>query len=64
MKLEPFLIPLTIINSKWIKNLNLRPDIIKFLGENIGRTFFDINHSNILFDPPHRIMTVKTKINQ
>ena len=55
--------PYTKINSKWIKDLNIRPNTIK-LEENIGRTLFDINHSNILFDPPPRIMTIKTKINQ
>ena len=46
------------------KNLNVRPDTIKLLEENTGRTLFDINHSNIFFDPPSRIMTIKTKINQ
>jgi len=63
MKLEHSLIPYTKINSKWIKNLNLRPDTIKLLEENIGRMLFDINHSNISFDPPSRTMTIKTKIN-
>ena len=50
------------INSKWIKDLNIRPDTIKLLEENIGRPLFGINHSNVLFDPPPRIMTIK--INQ
>ena len=60
MKLEYFLTPFTKINSKWIKHLNIRPDTIKLLEENRGRMLFDINHSNILFDPPPRIMTIKT----
>ena len=64
MKLEHYLTPYTKINSKWIKGLNIRPDTIKLLEENIGRVLFDINHSNILLDPPLRIMTIKTKINQ
>ena len=52
------------INSKWIKDLNVRPDTIKFLEENIGRTLYDINHSKILFDPLPRVMEIKTKINK
>ena len=63
MKLEHFLIPYTKIGSKWIKDLNVRPDTIKLLEENIGRTLFDINHKEILFDPPPREMEIKTKIN-
>ena len=62
MKLEHSLTPYTKINSKWIKDLNVRPDIIKLLEENIGRTLYDINHSKILFDPPPREMEIKTKI--
>ena len=64
MKSEHFLTPYTKINSKWINNLSVRPDTLKLLEENIGRTLFDINHSKILFDPPPREMEVKTKINK
>ena len=62
MKLEHTLTPHKKINSKWIKDLNVRPDTIKLLEENIGRTLLDINHSKILFDPPPREMEIKTKI--
>ena len=54
----------TKINSKWIKDLNIRPDDIKFPEGNIGRMVFSINHRNILFDPPPRKMTIKKPINQ
>ena len=64
MKLEHFLTPYTKTNSKWIKDLNIRPDAIKLLEENIGQTLSDINDSNIFSDPPLRVMTVKTKINK
>ena len=64
MKLEHCLTPYTKINSKWSKDINVRPDTIKLLEENIGRTLIDINHSNIFFDPPLRVMTVKRKINK
>ena len=64
MKLEHSLTPCTKINSKWIIDLNARPDTIKLLEENIGRTLYDINHSKILFDPPPREMEIKTKINK
>ena len=56
MKLEHFLTPYTKINSKWTKVLNVRPDTIKLLEKNIGRTLYDINHSKILFGPPPREM--------
>ena len=64
MKLEHSLTPYTKINSKLIKDLNVRPDTIKLLEENIGRTLYDINHSKILFDPPPREMEMKIKINK
>ena len=64
MKLEQSLTPYTKINSKLIKDLNVRPDTIKLLEENIGRTLYDINHSKIPFDPPPREMEIKTKINK
>ena len=64
MKLEPSLTPYSKIHSKWIKDLNVRPDTIKLLEENISRTLYDINHSKILFDPLTREMEIKTKINK
>ena len=64
MKLEYFLIPYTKINSKWIKELNIRPESIKLLEQNIGRTLNNINQSKILYDPPPRVMEIKTKINK
>ena len=63
MKLEHFL-PCTKINSKWIKDLNVRPETIKLLEENIGRTLSDINHSRILYDPPPRVMEIRANINK
>ena len=64
MKLEHSLTPFTKINSKWIKDLDIRPDTIKLLEENIGQTLSDINDGNIFLGPPLRVMTVKTKINK
>ena len=64
MKLEHYLTSYTKINSKWIKDLNVRPDTIKLLEENIGKTLFDIKHSKIFFDSPPRVMEIKTKINK
>ena len=62
MKLEHFLTPYTKI--KWIKDLNVRPETIKILEENISKTLFDINHSRILYDPPPRVMEIKAKLNK
>ena len=61
MKLEHFLTPYTKINSKWIKDLNVRPETIKRLEENTSKTLSDINHSRIFYDPPPRILEIKTK---
>ena len=64
IKLEHFLTPYIKINSKWIKDLNVRPETIKLLEENISRTLDDINQSKILYDPPPRVMDIKTKVNK
>ena len=64
MKLDHFLTPHTKINSKWIKDLNARPETIKLLEESIGKTLSDVNHSRILYDPPPRIMVIIAKIKQ
>ena len=64
MKLEHFLTLHTKINSKWIKDLNVRPETINLLEENIGKTLSYINHSRILYDPPPRVMETKSKINK
>ena len=63
MKLKHFLTPYTKINSKWIKDLNVKPETIKHLEENIGKTLSDINHSRILYDPPPRVTEIKAEIN-
>ena len=64
MKLKHCLVPYTKNNSKWIKDLNVRPDTLKLLEENIERTFFDINCSKIFFDSLPKIMKIKTKVNK
>ena len=64
MKPEHFLRPYIKINSKWTKDLNVRPESIKLLEENIGRTLDDRNQSKILYDPPPRVMEIKTKVNK
>ena len=64
MKLEHFLIPYTKINSKWIKDLNIRPETINHLRQNIGRILDDINQSKILYEPPPRVMEIKTDVNK
>ena len=61
MTLEYFLTPYTKINSKWIKDLNVKSETIKLIEENIGKIPFDINHSKILYDLPPRVMEIKTK---
>ena len=64
MKLEHLLTPYTKINSKWIKDINVRPETIKLLEVKIGKTLSDINRSMILYDPPPRILEIKAKINK
>ena len=64
MKLEHILTQYTQKTSKWIKDLNVRPETIKLLEENIGKTLSDINHSRILYDPPPRMLEIKAKINK
>ena len=64
MELEHTLTPYAKINSKWIKDLNVRPDTMKLLKKNRGRTLSDINRSKVFFNPPPRVMKIKTKINK
>ena len=64
MKSEHSLTPYTKINTKWIKHLNVGPETIKLLEENIGKTLNDINQNKILYDPPPREMEIKTKVNK
>ena len=64
MKLEYILIPYTKKNSKWTKDLNVKPETIKPLEENIGRTLGDINQSKIIYDPPPRVTEIKTEVNK
>ena len=63
LKLEHFLTPYTKINSKWIKDLNVRPETIQLLEENIGRTLYDLNQNKILYDPFPRVKEIKPKVN-
>ena len=64
MKLEHFLTPYTKINSKYIKDLNVRPETIKLIQENIGIPLNDLNQSKMFYDPPPRVMEIKTKVNK
>ena len=64
MKLEQFLTPYTKIISKWIKDLNVRSETINLLEENTATTLNDINQSKILYDPPPRVMEIKTKVSK
>ena len=64
MKLEHILTPYIKRKSKWIKDLNVRPETIKLLEENMSRTLDDINQSKIFYDPPPRVMEVKRKVNK
>ena len=64
MKLEHFLTPFTKVNSKWIRDLNVRPETIQLLEDNLSRTLDNINQSKILYDPPPRAMQIKTKVNK
>ena len=63
MKSQYFLTPYTKINSKWVRDLNVGPETVKLLEENVARTVNDINQSKILYDPPPRVMQIKAKVN-
>ena len=62
--MKHFLTPYTKINSKWIKDLNVRPETIKLVEENIGKTLSNIHHSRMCYDTPPRILEIKAKINK
>ena len=64
MKLEHYLTVYTKINSKWIKDLNVRQETLKLIEESIGRTLNDINQSKSLYDPPPRVVEIKTNVNK
>ena len=64
MKLKHFITPYTKITEKWLKDLDVRPETIELLEENIGRILDDVNQSKILYGPPPRVIEIKTKVNK